>query len=186
MRLAFCPSAEPVLSQIPDHVAHLKPCLTDNQDVILVVQAGFVGPWGEFHSSTNFPNKMDDNADQIIEAALDAVPKRSVQLRHPGLKKGLHEDFQQGLQIGTCLPQGDFESGGSGMAPLQETGEFHNGSKSVKVLGSAGNAGAKTSPNIDLSSVTTENWVIDFSGWSKANNFPLSGSSSACSVCADF
>eukprot|EP00546_Thalassionema_frauenfeldii_P020972 CAMPEP_0178903840 /NCGR_PEP_ID=MMETSP0786-20121207/5373_1 /TAXON_ID=186022 /ORGANISM="Thalassionema frauenfeldii, Strain CCMP 1798" /LENGTH=1220 /DNA_ID=CAMNT_0020575241 /DNA_START=105 /DNA_END=3767 /DNA_ORIENTATION=+ len=181
-------STEPILSQILDHIAQLKPYLTDNQDVILVMQAGFVGPWGEFHSSTNFPNKLDDGADQIIEAVLDAVPNRNVQLRYPGLKKSLYEEFQQGPQIGTYLPQGDFESGGwlqYGDGFTSVTSEFHSGSQSIKVVGSAGDAGAKASPNINLSSVATENRVIVISGYSKAINIPVSGSSSAYSIYVD-
>ncbi|HUH00882.1 MAG TPA: DUF4874 domain-containing protein, partial [Kofleriaceae bacterium] len=41
------------LSRILEHIRQLAPLLTENSDVIAVVQAGFIGAWGEWHGSTN-------------------------------------------------------------------------------------------------------------------------------------
>lgn len=39
------------LAQIKDHIGQISPILNSYSDVILCVQAGFLGPWGEWHSS---------------------------------------------------------------------------------------------------------------------------------------
>ncbi|MBI2341895.1 MAG: DUF4874 domain-containing protein, partial [Deltaproteobacteria bacterium] len=41
------------LSQILSHIAQLKPILQNSADVISTLQAGFIGRWGEWHTSTN-------------------------------------------------------------------------------------------------------------------------------------
>ena len=46
-RAAVGPTGE----QILEHLDQLKPFLEKNKDLILVVQAGMVGAWGEWHSS---------------------------------------------------------------------------------------------------------------------------------------
>jgi hypothetical protein len=66
------------------HISQLTPVLRDNYDVIAVLQAGFIGAWGEWHSSTN---GLDDDTGahaQILAALLSALPSsRSVQVRTP-------------------------------------------------------------------------------------------------------
>jgi Domain of unknown function (DUF4832)/Domain of unknown function (DUF4874) len=39
--------------QILRHIEQLAPVLTENSDVIALLEAGFVGAWGEWHNSTN-------------------------------------------------------------------------------------------------------------------------------------
>ena len=41
----------PTLEDVLRHMEQLKPFLAQNTDVIQVVQAGFIGAWGEWHSS---------------------------------------------------------------------------------------------------------------------------------------
>ena len=68
------------------HITQLTPVLRDNADVIAVVQAGMIGAWGEWHSSTN---GMDNSTSrgEVIKALLAALPSsRSVQLRKPTFK----------------------------------------------------------------------------------------------------
>lgn len=69
------------------HISQLTPLLSANQDVIAVVQAGFIGAWGEWHSSTNgLDNPSDRHA--IVAALLDALPaSRMVQIRTPMYKE---------------------------------------------------------------------------------------------------
>jgi hypothetical protein len=73
-------------SRILGHIAQLKPYLVKNADVIAVMQAGFIGAWGEWHSSTN---GLDNTADRtaIMNALLDALPtSRDLQVRTPMFK----------------------------------------------------------------------------------------------------
>lgn len=68
------------------HMDQLRPIIEDNADVILTVQAGFVGAWGEWHASTN-DLAEPQNAKQIIHKWLDVLPpSRIVQLRTPRQK----------------------------------------------------------------------------------------------------
>ena len=45
---------EPTLSQIKAHMTQLTPILEANKDVICVVQAGFIGTYGEWYYTTHF------------------------------------------------------------------------------------------------------------------------------------
>lgn len=65
------------------HIAQLRPLLHANSDVIAFVQAGFVGAWGEWHTSSN---RLTEPAarNAIKDALLAAVPDHlSVQFRYP-------------------------------------------------------------------------------------------------------
>lgn len=74
------------------HVEQLKPILQKNADVIFVLQAGFVGVWGEWYYTSHF--KMDPRSDadyeprrQLTRALLDALPAtRQIALRTPQFK----------------------------------------------------------------------------------------------------
>jgi hypothetical protein len=71
------------------HINQLQPLLQNNADVIAMVQAGFIGAWGEWHASTN---GLDNDTDRgaILNALLAAVPSnRTVQLRTPMFKSRL-------------------------------------------------------------------------------------------------
>jgi hypothetical protein len=86
------PDSEPDApkSWVLTHIQELKPLLQDNADVIAVVQAGFIGAWGEWHSSTNDLTEPTTRQ-EILEALLGAVPpSRSVQLRYPPYKRLLY------------------------------------------------------------------------------------------------
>ena len=72
------------------HLAQLKPYLQANADVIYVVQAGFLGCWGEwYYSSLGTGDEIEWSYRQnLIDQLLDAVPaNRCVQLRTPLFKK---------------------------------------------------------------------------------------------------
>ena len=72
------------------HLAQLKPYLQANADVIYVVQAGFLGVWGEwYYSSLGTGDEVEWSVRQnLIDQLLDAVPaNRYVQLRTPLFKK---------------------------------------------------------------------------------------------------
>lgn len=79
------------------HISQLKPYLQNNSDVILAVQNGFIGVWGEQYYTDHFGDasvqgKLNDQnwADRIdvLAALLDAVPSnRMVQVRYPQMKQ---------------------------------------------------------------------------------------------------
>jgi hypothetical protein len=77
------------LSRVLEHIGQLAPVLQANADVIAVMQAGFVGAWGEWHASTNDLTDPDSSR-QIAEALLDALPStRMIQIRTPGAKEAM-------------------------------------------------------------------------------------------------
>ncbi len=79
-------------AMILKHIGELAPVIQKNTDVIAVWQGGFIGAWGEWHSSTN---GLDNPASRkkIIEAMLAALPKdRMVQIRTPHFKAEIWKD----------------------------------------------------------------------------------------------
>lgn len=74
---------DPNLDIILKHIAQLKPILQDNADIIEVMQAGFIGTWGEWYYTQH-----DNTAKaQVIDSLLDALPvDRQIALRTPGYK----------------------------------------------------------------------------------------------------
>jgi hypothetical protein len=77
------------------HITQLQPLLRDNVDVIAVFQTGFVGPWGEMHSSTH--GLTEPKSLQLLVDRLLGVmpPSRSIQVRTPLLKE---------ISVGTTRP----------------------------------------------------------------------------------
>lgn len=71
------------LPRVLAHLAQLKPLWAGNGDVIAFVQAGMIGAWGEWHTSSN--NLTEPAAREAIkDALLDAAPAgRFVQFRYP-------------------------------------------------------------------------------------------------------
>ncbi|MBN8656928.1 MAG: DUF4832 domain-containing protein, partial [Anaerolineae bacterium] len=78
------PDTEPDASksQILKHIEQLTPLLQTNTDVIAWVEAGFIGAWGEWHTSTNGLDNLQDKQ-EILNAILAAIPNRFVQVRYP-------------------------------------------------------------------------------------------------------
>jgi hypothetical protein len=74
------------------HIAELGPVVAKNIDAIAVWQGGFIGAWGEWHSSTNGLDNPTSRK-RIIEAMLAALPKdRMVQIRTPHFKGEIWKD----------------------------------------------------------------------------------------------
>ncbi len=72
---------------IMQHIDQLEPLLRDNADVIAVVQAGFIGAWGELHSSTNGLSEPESIC-VLLDRLLKALPSsRSIQVRTPMQKQ---------------------------------------------------------------------------------------------------
>jgi hypothetical protein len=71
------------LARVERHLAQLRPVLYRNADVIAFMQAGFIGAWGEWHTSSNNLT-TPENRTRIRDALLAAVPPtRFIQFRYP-------------------------------------------------------------------------------------------------------
>lgn len=80
------PDSEPDASkeQMLRHIEQLRPVLQKNADVIAWLRAGFVGAWGEWHTSTHGIDRDLEAKRDVLTALLNALPaSRSVQLRYP-------------------------------------------------------------------------------------------------------
>lgn len=74
-------------SVILNHIQQLKPILGEYADVIMLVQAGFIGAWGEWGGSS-YDMNSDANRREMVTALINALPKdRKVQLRTVGFLK---------------------------------------------------------------------------------------------------
>ncbi len=73
------------LDRMQGHIAALGPILSRNADVILAVQAGLIGAWGEWHGSASGHGAAARRA--VVEGWLDALPPSvAVQVRTPAFK----------------------------------------------------------------------------------------------------
>ncbi len=78
------------LRQIESHIDQLRPLLQQNADIIAYMEAGFIGAWGEWHSSTN---GLDTPASKrvVLNKLLTALPgERAVVLRYQRDKKAIY------------------------------------------------------------------------------------------------
>jgi len=64
----------PTLERLLAHIAQLKPVVCRNVDVIYCLQTGWVGAWGEFHSSVSGLEKDPKAVAAIMQATLDMLP----------------------------------------------------------------------------------------------------------------
>jgi hypothetical protein len=75
--------------QVNRHLAQLKPLIREFVDVIFVVQAGFIGSWGEWYYTEHFYNNELRKA--LVDALLEVVPEdRQIELRTPAYKMKLY------------------------------------------------------------------------------------------------
>ncbi len=90
------PYGDADLQRILTHIEQLEPLLRANADVIAVVQAGFIGIWGEWYYTDHFsgakPGVMEahhwDARRQVVMRLLQALPStHAVQVRTPRYKR---------------------------------------------------------------------------------------------------
>ena len=80
-------SSGPTLEDVIRHMEQLKPFLAQNADVIQVVQAGFIGAWGEWHGSLHGLENTEASKRTILEKIIWMTPgNRMVQIRVPAYK----------------------------------------------------------------------------------------------------
>lgn len=76
---------------VETHLDQLAPVLQANADVIAFVNAGFVGLWGEWHSSSNDLTALE-NQKRIITKLLEVLPAEiKIQMRTPAQKHNVFE-----------------------------------------------------------------------------------------------
>lgn len=103
------------------HIEQLKPILNEYADIIAIMEAGFIGVWGEWYYTDHYiyqpkynqykPRKM------VLDALLDALPKdRSIAVRYPRAKRGIYQ-----IQYSDSLTQQTAHNG----SDLSRTA-FHN------------------------------------------------------------
>lgn len=101
LRFAYTPNQhdsqfDPEEPQLMRHIAQLKPLFQEYCDVIAVLQAGFVGCWGEWYYTNHYVQNPVSDEDylprkRVLEALLDALPqRREVSLRTPTFKKRMY------------------------------------------------------------------------------------------------
>ena len=86
----------PPLDLLLQHVDQLAPIIRSNVDVVAVMQAGFIGTWGEWYYTDHYttsgnleqPNETDwANRRSLIDKLLQVLPpSRMVQVRYPVAK----------------------------------------------------------------------------------------------------
>ena len=82
----------PTLQDIIRHIEQLAPVIHKNMDVIYVMQAGFIGAWGEWHSSGHELEKDHASLAAIVSEVLDVLPADVMtQVRVPKYKRWVLE-----------------------------------------------------------------------------------------------
>jgi Domain of unknown function (DUF4832)/Domain of unknown function (DUF4874) len=71
------------LAQVKNHIAQLAPLFANNADVISHIQAGFIGAWGEWHTSASGLTS-DSNKASIRDALMANFPSQTpIEFRYP-------------------------------------------------------------------------------------------------------
>lgn len=83
------------LDRVLQHIRQLKPIIQQNSDVIAMWDAGFLGPWGEWHHSSNghFDNidDINSNSRRVMNKLLEVVPSnRAITIRYVRQKFALY------------------------------------------------------------------------------------------------
>ena len=94
LRFAYTESQSDKVDATPDwvkrHLEQLKPHLVANADVIYVLEAGFIGSWGEWYYTTNYGNEsqhINANRRKVIQYLFENVPEdRFTLFRYPMIK----------------------------------------------------------------------------------------------------
>ncbi len=87
------------VGRVVGHISQLVPIVNAHADVVLALQAGFVGRWGEWYFTQHFASSrrrpwIVSPADtrrraQVLEALLDAAPDLLLQVRYPSIVRNL-------------------------------------------------------------------------------------------------
>jgi hypothetical protein len=82
------------LTTVLSHIDQLAPILKNNADVIAYLEAGFIGRWGEWHTSSNHLDNVSDMK-AILLKILGVLPtSRAVAVRYQQYKKDIYDNTQ--------------------------------------------------------------------------------------------
>ncbi len=110
----------PTAERICAHMKQLKPVLDRNWDVIYVLQTGWVGLWGEFHTAIHETEKDIAKTAMIVRSTLDLLPPdRFTMMRRMGYKK-------KNLEFLGCMEEVTAETALS-QRPAARIGFFNDG-----------------------------------------------------------
>eukprot|EP00211_Chloroparvula_japonica_P001252 CAMPEP_0119119316 /NCGR_PEP_ID=MMETSP1310-20130426/857_1 /TAXON_ID=464262 /ORGANISM="Genus nov. species nov., Strain RCC2339" /LENGTH=538 /DNA_ID=CAMNT_0007108741 /DNA_START=42 /DNA_END=1658 /DNA_ORIENTATION=+ len=91
------------LAQVLRHIEQMGPIWRANMDIIALVDPGFIGGWGEWHSSTNGLDTVA-NKRAILNAILEEVPTdRMVYLRYPPDKRTIFGSGSPAMTAGVTV-----------------------------------------------------------------------------------
>ncbi len=68
---------------ICNHVRQIAAILMKYEDQIICIQAGMLGPWGEWHSSEHIDTVYTNDADQVLKTWLENTEHVDIALRRP-------------------------------------------------------------------------------------------------------
>ena len=86
---------------ISTHLSQLKPAITENADVIAYMEAGFIGAWGEWHTSTNGLDTNMAAKIRIFNNMLATYPSSiQVALRYPSDVRALINGGVDSARVG--------------------------------------------------------------------------------------
>ncbi|MEU6716417.1 DUF4832 domain-containing protein [Nonomuraea sp. NPDC046802] len=168
LRFAYTAStdgADAPKDRVLAHLDQLAPYLRNNSDVIHVMQAGFIGAWGEWYYTQNFGNagvvSAADwaNRKAVTDKLLGVLPSsRMVQLRTPAIKRTMY--------------------GTAALTPSQA----HNGSAVARLghhndcfLASPDDYGTYTDPAVEYPYLSAETAYLAMGGETCNPNPPRSG-----------
>ena len=157
-------------TRVLGHIQQLKPVLFANSDVIAVLQAGFIGAWGEWYYTDSFGDNGTISTSQwtdrqdVVNALLDALDLgRPIQLRTPA--------FKQHFYGAAALTSAEAFTG---------VAKARVGHHNDCFLASADDEGTYTNVTADKAYLAQENLYLpqggetcatsSFSGWSNAQN----------------
>ena len=103
------------LDQVRAHIAQIGPVFARNRDVIQAIEAGFIGAWGEWHTSASNLTTLEGKQ-AVLGALVDAFPPdRPLLLRYPAdLRAAYPRTPAAGGRIGIhndCYLNGDDDGG---------------------------------------------------------------------------
>ena len=125
-------SSGPTLEDMQVHIRQLTPYLEKNKDVIQVLQAGFIGAWGEWHSSKHHLENSTETQKRVLEMLCGMTPvHRALQVRVPAYKNLLDKD-------GECYKRTSFHDDFIVVDPHKWDGDMHEGTPYFKQVVSEG------------------------------------------------
>ena len=111
--------AGPTADRILSHIRQLTPIVRKNADVIYVLQVGWIGAWGEFHSSAH---RLEDDVKtvaDVVAATLEMLPENRLTM--------MRTSRQRTIALGRLGGDREVSAGTAwGLAPSARIGFFND------------------------------------------------------------